>query len=368
MNPIIRTRREPGIHDRFGGPGFALTCILFGLISWGLSVPSVTAAELPGGDADPALARVPFQRGVTKDTFGRAITYYLSRPSGNEQDAKKPVALLILGSGCQSVFSKRGEMIFGGYQNPLMNEAKGRARVLIVEKPGVKFLDAPSRPGSAEGASEEFLKEHTLERWAEANAAALRAVWTLPDVDATRTLVIGHSEGAIVGARVAAELPQVTHIASLSGGGPTQLFDLTELRRQSRPDDKPGDAERRAQEFYDEWAKIQKDPDSISKFWLAHPYRRWSSFLGHSVTEELLRSKAKVYLAQGTMDSSVSVRSFDVLVAELKARGRDVASERIEGADHGFHTQEMPQGSPDGMKAVFGRLLAWFLAQEAKDK
>jgi len=328
-----------------------------------LSVPFVTAAEPPSDDGDPALAKLPFQRGTTKDSLGRTITYYLSRPSGNDSDAKRPVVLLILGSGAQSVFSQRGEMVFGSHQNPLQQQAKGRARVLITEKPGVKFLDARTRPGSAEGASEEFLKEHTLERWAEANAAALRVVWELPGIDPKRTMVIGHSEGAIVAARVAAELPQVTHVASLSGGGPTQLFDLADFQRQPRPDDKPGDADRRAQKFYEEWAKILQDPDSTTKFWLSHPYRRWSSFLKHTVTEELLRGKAKIYLVQGVLDTSVSVKSFDVLLADLKTRGRDVTSERIEGADHGFRTQEMPQGSPEGMKAVFGRLLAWFFKE-----
>ena len=368
MHSTIRTHRESGARGRFGDFRYIVACVFFGLATVGVTVLSVTAAELPGGEADPALANVPFQRGLTSDSLGRTITYYLSRPAGNEQGIKKPVTLLILGSGCQSVFTKRGERVFGAYQNTFQQEAQGRSRVLIVEKPGVKFLDAESRPGSAEGALEEFLKEHTLERWAEANAAALRAVWTLPGIDATRTMVIGHSEGGIVAARIGALLPQVTHVASLSGGGPTQLFDLADLRRQARPDDKPGDAERRVQKVYDEWAKVQTDPESISKFWLGHPYRRWSSFLKCSVTDELLRGKPKIYLVQGSSDTSVSVKSFDVVLAELKARGRDVTAERIDGADHGFRTQDTPQGSPEGMKAVFGRLLEWFLKPEAKEK
>jgi len=179
---------------------------------------------------------------------------------------------------------------------------------------------------------------------------------------------MGHSEGGIVAAMVSAESPQVTHVASLAGGGPTQLFDLTEIRGRSRVGDNPGDAERRVQDIYDEWARILKDPESISKFWLGHPYRRWSSFLTHSVTEELLRTKARIYLAQGTLDTSVSVRAHDVLVAELQARGRDVTAERLEGADHGFRTQDMPEGSPAGMQALFGRVLGWFLVAEAKAK
>src|SRR6185436_17158435 len=145
------------------------------LVSPWITSPGL-AAESTTSDADPSAFGVPFQRGTTRDTFGRTITYYLSTLTGGS-DTKKPVVLLILGSGCQSVFTKRGDRVFSGYQSPLLNEAKGRARVLIVEKPGVKFLDMVSRPGSAQEASPEFLKEHTLERWAEANAAALRAVW-----------------------------------------------------------------------------------------------------------------------------------------------------------------------------------------------
>jgi hypothetical protein len=166
---------------------------------------------------------IPFQRFTTQDTLGRTITFYLSVPS-KEAAGKCPVALFVQGSGCQSLFKKQGDAIQGGLQNLLLKEVKGRARVLVVEKPGVKFLDAPPKPGSTEGASEEFLKEHTLSRWAEANVAALQAAWTLPGIDDSRTLAVGHSEGAIVVARVAAELPKVTHVASLAGGGPTQLF------------------------------------------------------------------------------------------------------------------------------------------------
>jgi dienelactone hydrolase len=322
--------------------------------------------SLPAVDRTPL--GVPFQRYTVKDSLGRAVTFYLSVPAKDEEDNTRPVALFIQGSGCQSLFRKQGERITGGYQNLLLQVAKGRVRVLVVEKPGVKFLDAPARPGSAEGASEEFLTEHTLPRWAEANLAALRAAQTLPGIDATRTLVIGHSEGGIVAARVAAESPVVTHSASLAGGGPTQLFDLAETRGQPRTDDKPGDADRRVREVHDGWAAVQKDPESVSKFWLGHPHRRWSSFLKHSVTEELLRGKAKIYLAQGAADTSVSVKAHDVLTAELRARGREAKVERLEGADHGFRTGEMPKGSPAGMEALLGRVLNWFLTADAKAK
>jgi len=322
------------------------------------------ADTAPQPQLDPAELGVPFQRYTAADSLGRTITFYLSIPGDSSPGAKLPVALIIQGSGCQSLFRKRGEQVYGGQQNLFLRPAKGRVRVLAVEKPGVKFLDAPARPGSAEGSSEEFRSEHTLPRWAEANIAALRAAWTLPGIDTSRTLVLGHSEGGIVAARIAATLPNVTHVASLAGGGPTQLFSLAEGRALPRPDDKPGDAAARVQKFYDEWAAVQKNPDSTSEMWLGHPFRRWSSFLATSVTAELSRTKSRIFLAQGALDTSVPPTGHDVLVAEMRAQGRDVIAERIEGGDHGFRKQEDPPGSPDGMQALFGRVVDWFLEKQ----
>jgi dipeptidyl aminopeptidase/acylaminoacyl peptidase len=342
--------------------------MLLGTLLWAAVI--AVSTDGPRLEREAAELGVAFDRYMTQDSLGRTITFYLSTPPGKRPSAKLPVVLFISGSGCQSLFSKQGERIAGGLQNLLWEEAKGRARVLAVEKPGVKYLDKPPRPGSAERASEEFLKEHTLPRWAEANIAALRAAWTLPEVDATRTLVVGHSEGGLVTARVAAELPEVTHVASLAGGGPTQLFDFVTSAARPRRDDQPGDAEGRVQGVYEQWAKIQKDPDSISRFWLGHPYRRWSSFLEHSVTEELLRTKARIYVAHGgAQDPVIPVAAHDMLVTELRARGREVRAERLEGANHSFRTPDMPkEGPPVGMQALLGRVLQWFLVEEGKAK
>ncbi len=319
----------------------------------------------PRPEADEKQLGVPFRRYAVKDAFGRTVTFYLSVPPEGAKDKKLPLVLFVQGSGCQSAFRKQGDAIGGGQQSLLLKEAKGRARVMVVEKPGVRFLDAPPRPGTAQGASEEFLKEHTLSRWAEANVAALRAARAHPDVDLTRALVVGHSEGGIVAARVASEVPEVTHVASLAGGGPTQLFSLAEAAARPRTDDNPGDAERRVRALYAEWEKVRADPDSVTRFWMAHPYRRWSSFLQTSVTAELMRTKARIFVAAGTLDAAVPVSGHDVLVAELKVWGRDVTAERLEGADHGFRPKDAPQGSPEGMQALLGRVLEWFL--DAKD-
>jgi pimeloyl-ACP methyl ester carboxylesterase len=322
---------------------------------------TLAAADASQAKLDPTALGSGFQRYTTTDSLGRTITFYLSSP-GEQAAARLPVALLVQGSGCQSLFRKRDERVYGGQQNLLLEAAKGRVRVLAVEKPGVNYLDEAKRPGAAEGAAEEFLKEHTLPRWTAANRAALLAAWTLSDIDRSRTLLVGHSEGGIVVARLAAEMPEITHVASLAGGGPTQLFSLAESRAVPRANDQPGDAARRVQALYDEWSAIQKDPESTTRFWMGHPYRRWSSFLQTTVRDELLGTKARIFLAQGGRDNSVPPAGHDVLVAELRAKARDVTAERIDDADHGFSKPDQGAGSGAGMRELLGRVVDWFLA------
>jgi predicted esterase len=322
-----------------------------------------------GGAAAPQTARhdldslgVPFDRYTTTDHLGRTITFYLSQPP---QGAAKPLPLaaFVQGSGATSVFRKREGKTLGGLQMLVRDAAKGRARVLIVEKPGVQFGDDPENPGSAQNARPEFRQEHTLPRWVEAVAAAVRAARTLPDIDRGRTLVVGHSEGGIVAAHVAAAEPAVTHVALLAGGGPTQLYDLAELARQGHFYQWVGaDPEARVRRLYEDWAKVRADPDSAVQLWLGHPHRRWTTFLATSPLDGLLRSKARVYLAQGTEDKAVTVSGFEMLRAELIARGRDVTAERVDGGDHSFRRAGQDSRDPGGIRDVFGCVMEWFLA------
>lgn len=250
--------------------------------------------------------------------------------------------------------------MYGGLQNLLLQSLKGRARVMVVEKPGVRYLDMPPEPGTATGCSQEFLEEQTLPRWAEAVGASVRAAITLPDIASDRILVAGHSEGGIVAARVAAENPRITHVASLSGGGPTQLFDLVQLARTQGMGDPNKTPEARVQDIYAAWADIQADPGSTKKMLMGHPYRRWSSFLSDSVLAELSKTKARIFFAQGSTDTAVAPESFDVLQAQLLSRGQKVTADWIVGGDHGYRRKE--DSDPiAGFRSVLDHLAVWFL-------
>jgi len=308
---------------------------------------------------------VPFDRYTVKDEFGREIEFYVSTPpappptSSDGQPGKNlPLALFVQGSGASSLFQKAPDgRIGGGLQNLLLREAKGRFRVMCVEKPGVTFLDAPAQPGSAEGTTEVFRREHTAERWTVALRAALDAARTLPGIDASNVLIAGHSEGADMAAHLARACPDVGFVGLLSGGGPTQLFDLAMLA--SRGQFGSANPEQAIDDVYSTWARIEQDPDRIDLMAWGHPYRRWSSFIRTSPLESLKASAARVYLAYGTNDRAVPPESAELTRATLVAAGRDVVVDRREGEDHGF--SKPGQDPSAGFAQVFAGLIRWWL-------
>lgn len=328
--------------------------------------PSAPAPAPPAAPQVASVATLPssFEKRQATDRFGRTITFYLRAPLDGTGDL--PIVLFVGGSGAQSVWQQiKDKAVLSYGASVLAGEARGKARLMMVEKPGVEFLGAGERPGSAMGASAEFRTEHTLERWAEANRAALDAALKLPGIDASRILVCGHSEGGLVACRVAALEPRVTNVASAAGGGASQLFDLMLLAR-SGEFCQGGTGEECVQNLLNGWRDVLQDPQSADKLWLGHPYRRWSSFLASSPMEELDQTKAKIYIAQGTADRAVSVSSFDVLYAHLLSRGRDVTGKRIEGADHSFNRKNDDGSQVDGWTELWKDVIAWYVAKDAQ--
>ncbi|MGA7081312.1 MAG: hypothetical protein WBQ43_16275 [Terriglobales bacterium] len=317
------------------------------------SAPAV-AEDYPVGDK-------PFRRYVVDGRDGHRITFYLSTQEAPTQVAPShpvPLIVWVQGTGCSSQYVRVGEKLSRGLQGILNSVVGGRARVLAVEKPGVEFLDDPPDDGDdAHACRPEFLASFTLDRWATTIADAIQAAQKLPGVDASRTLVIGISEGGIVAMRVSNVLPEVTHAASLSGGGPVYLFHMAEFMRSRGLDPE--------REVYACWSDILKDPDSTTKFCWGQTYRQWSSFMKTSVIAEALKSHALLYFVHGTADGQQSIAGFDVLRAELAAKQRDAVFGRIEGADHAL---DLPnQKVPEGLEVVFGRLVDWFLGMSSAE-
>lgn len=298
-----------------------------------------------------------FERYHTSDSLGRRISFFVSKET--TAGDSRPLALYIQGSGCHSVFRRHADGgILGGYHNLLLDSSRGAVRVLVVEKPGVVYLDPGGQGGTAIGCRPRFLREHTLERWSQAILAAVVAARRLDHVSLSRMLVVGHSEGGIVAAKIAAQFDAVTHLALFGSSGPTQLFDLLENERDGECACAAPDADRCALIRHQLHA-IHSKPDSPTRFAWGHPYRRWSSFLATSVLDESLRSSAKVRIVHGLSDTVVPASAAKLLFAELLRRGRDVVSDFHDSAGHNLATPG--KNGPEAMLGAFDSTVKWFL-------
>jgi pimeloyl-ACP methyl ester carboxylesterase len=304
---------------------------------------------------------LPYERNSTTDRFGRKINFYLRFPRLKPSEPL-PLVVYIQGSACQSIFEKQpdGSILPAGGHEVIPQVSLGRVLLLVVEKPGIEFLHTTT-PG--ESYPKTFREEHTLERWAEAVEAAVRAAQESPRVLPGKLLVIGHSEGGQVACKVAQDLPGlVTHVACAAGGGPSFLADILVLAREGtyfgEVSDKP---QERVKYVLDEWKKIQQDPMSTEKHFFGFPYRYWSTFLASSPIEILPKVDAEIYIAQGTQDNAVDPASADLLYGHLLARGKRPTYDRIEGAGHSFDFSGEP--TRDGWGDAHQRIVKWFLPE-----
>jgi pimeloyl-ACP methyl ester carboxylesterase len=314
-----------------------------------LAVLVASAISSPGSATagqKPLAAQFPLITHATTDKLGRTVTYHLSRPSH-----PAPLLLMIQGSGCSLVLQGTGAATYSTVYDLVPLAAEGRFAVLAVEKPGAA---ANANGGSAQGCPATFNEEFTADRWLVALRAALDDARRQPGIDARRMLVLGASEGAVMASLLASRDRQVTDVIAVGGSGTTQLFDFlaAAYARCFNRSECVADVEKQT-------AAIGADPNSITKFAWGHPYRRWSSFFAVDPGDELVRSRARVYLAFGTADASTPPLSQEVAVAKLLAAGRDVTVRRVPDADHSLIA---PGEGLSALDREYHRALDWFWA------
>ena len=301
--------------------------------------------------------RQPYLRYFTTDKYERKITFYISEVIG---PAKLPLVVYVQGSGANSHFIMHNEQLIPVNGHIYITESlNNKARLLIVEKPGVKYLDNPRDPQK----NDAFNKEHSLDRWSEAIEASIKATVRAGLADSNKIMVIGHSEGGLVASKLARDLDgRVTHVANLAGGGDSQLYDLLVMARKGNFfKNISEDPASRVRYVHDEWKKILADPFNTNKFFFGLSYLRWSSFMQTSCIEQLENCKANILIVQGFKDENLDPASADQLYAHLLSKGKNVTYHRLDNADHSFKDATKP--NENGWKIEMQKILDWFLSR-----
>lgn len=298
----------------------------------------------------------PYLKYVIRDNTGNdSITFYLSEFS---PASTLPLLVYIQGSGSSSLFSKDKS----GRISPVSGhitwayEAKDKAKLLIIEKPGVNYL-------VHEGEKSDFDRRFSLENWAGRIEQVIRFVINNERINTAKIMVAGHSEGGLVAARVARDMDDlISNVAVLAGEGPSQLYSLYSFAESGIFFDAPGfTREQRVDSLTRAWKTILSDPNSVKKKFWGFTYLRWSSFLRTSVSEELGSYTGKVIILQGDEDKNVAPESARVLYTMLLSKGKDVMLEVIPGADHSFSMNT--QAAINGWELIARKTIRWFLGR-----
>ncbi len=322
------------------------------------SQPSTPASWKLDFSDNPKLPKGFRQFSIPRTDGSTQTAFIADKPGCLER--RLPLLIFVDGSGAHSQFFYKGNQRGYGVYGALAQRAADRFHVATPEKRGVEFGEM-GNPGAATDASPEYANHATWENRVAEIRLLIDALIKQPNVDPSRVVVLGHSEGADVAAAVAAADPRVTHCVFLAGGGPTQLFDLMCLRRKEmrKSGASPEEIESSVKELEADYRKIFADPDNEKELFMGHAYKRWASFCAHPPVDSLLKTNAKLFLAQGSEDVSVPVESFDLLVCDLIRNGKkNVEVRRYPGRDHSLSPANTPKNSPP-LQDVFDDILAW---------
>lgn len=298
----------------------------------------------------PNLPYDKYELKTEKDT----ITFYLSVTSSK---SNLPLIVYVQGSGMNSLFTKsqNGQIRPEYGHMTWYNAGQEKYRILIVEKPGVKYLQS--------GPSKNFDAKFSLESFSNSIVSAINYTTQNEKIDTTKILIAGHSEGGIVASRAANLMKnKISNVAVMAGEGLSQLYSLYKFADDgtffNTKEHNMPTSEQRIKYLTDKWKDILANPKSTDKMFWGFTYLRWSSMLKTSVIDELANYNGKILIIQGTSDKAVHPENAISSYTALLSKGRQIELELIEKADHSFNISDKPE--IDGWKYVIEKIIKWF--------
>lgn len=139
-----------------------------------------------------------------------------------------------------------------------------------------------------------------------------------------KIVIIGHSEGSDVVAKLGQKNKKVTHIGYWAGGANTQYYDFALFIQKDVQSGKISqtEANKSLDSLFTDIKNIENDPNNTEKQWLENPYRRWSQFTEPSI-DNLLKTNKPLFVAVAGKDESVPIESSLLIPIEFIRHKKD---------------------------------------------
>ena len=139
-----------------------------------------------------------------------------------------------------------------------------------------------------------------------------------------KLVIIGHSEGSDVVAKLGHKNKKITHIGYWSGGANTQYYDFALFIQKDVQSGKitQKEANKSLDSLFTNIKNIENDPNNAEKQWLGNPYRRWTQFTEPSI-DNLLKINKPLFVAVAGKDESVPIESSLLIPIEFIRHKKD---------------------------------------------
>lgn len=278
-------------------------------------------------------------------------------------DSINTLFLYIQGSRARSLYQLRERNGKTSIKTVLpfnLNTIPSNYLFVVISRKGFPFLMKTKKPFAT---PKSYFENQTLQYRANQADLVISDLCAKYNNQFDKIIVLGHSEGSDVTAKLGTINDKITHFGYLSGGGNTQFIDFVTFIRKDV--DKGNLTEQQAQSkidsLFNDLRDIMANPNATDKFWQGenNSYNRWSHFSEPPV-ENLLKIEKPIFAAIGTKDQAVALESAYLIPIEFIRHRKDNLTFKVyPDLDHGFG-KELERGKfEEHWDDVFQDFLNW---------
>lgn len=176
-----------------------------------------------------------------------------------------------------------------------------------------------------------------------------------------KIVILGHSEGSDVVAKLGHTNKKITHIGYWAGGANTQFYEYAIMIQKSvlNGDISQEEAIQKLDSLFIDIKNIQREPNNIKKQWWGNSYRRWTEFSEPPI-ENLLKIDKPIFVAVATSDNNVPFEASLLIPIEFQRHNKsNLTFKMYLGLNHKFSIP--PKNENEKPKSQFNNIFEEFI-------